>query len=398
MRVTELRFAQNIGSHFKALWLIQGKKRVSDTGAAAILRAKGVPVVHPQEVLSPAYDRPFEKVDLLPRLEPVKELEEKQTLCHVFTNKFSPVMGVSQVQLITNSVVRSGLPETVLERAVENTAEEDEKVKEAILHAYLLDSKQIKLTRVLDVINRPGWIYKREYGIPVARRHKTLTYQLLLLLDHLVPGAAERQLVEDTITTANFNHSDRLIQTKHRAAFILSSPNPLPQLLDNEEVKSLEEETMPDIYPLSPFINCRAIGNYSLEDSYGVGSGHLHPHTIFIHHNQSRMPHSEEHFNGMTLLYAFSHAAAYAKQIAKIENGNLEKPVVVQVVHMHKQHFHMGVFQLNTLNLTGLSKNIFWTQPWEPLFGKCCFQAAKPVLEGYNPKVFSLLKGLHAQC
>lgn len=57
MRATEVRLAQNIGANFRALWLIKGKRRVSDTGAGAILAAKGIPVVDPKEILSPAYPR-----------------------------------------------------------------------------------------------------------------------------------------------------------------------------------------------------------------------------------------------------------------------------------------------------------------------------------------------------
>lgn len=392
-----MRLANNIGAHFRALWLVKGKRRVSDTGAEAILAAKGIPVIDPQEILSRPY-RKKEEICLPPEPIPYSEsLEKKEIPCHRFSRRFSPVVGLSQVQLITNSVVRSTLPQAVLDKATDNTVNEDERVKEAILHAHLLDSHQEKLPRIIDVINKPGWVDKLEYGIPLSRKNKTLTYQLLLLLDQIVPEAAERQLVEDALTQITLKHSDRLIQMNHRAAFILSSPTPLPQLLHAEEIKSLEVEPMPDIYPLSPFINSRAQWNYSLNDRYGVTSGFYHPHTIFIHHNQPRMPHKEDNFCGISLLYAFSHAAAYAKEVLKIEEGDLEKPVVLQVVHINRQHYHLGVFQLNTLNLTGSTKNVFWTQPWEILFGKCCYEAARPVLEGYNPRVFSLLKGLHAQ-
>lgn len=400
MKVTEVRHAMHLGNMFKALWLVQGKKRIIDTGAEAVLAAKGVSVVDPQKILSPAYPCVKEVVELPPEpcCLPDWKLEVKSKPCYVITKLFAPMVGMSQVQLITNTVVRSSLPKTVLDCATKNTEEEDEKVKEAILHAHLLDSHQEKLPKILDVVNRPGWNDRREYGIPIRRRHKTVTYQLLVLLDQLVPGAAEKQLVEDTLTCVSLKHTGNLVQMNHEAAFILSSPKPLPQLADNAEIKSLEEEALPDIYPLSPFINCRAVNQYCLKDSYGIASRHLYPHTIFIHQNQPRMKGSEDHFAGISLLHAFSHAAAYAKQVGEIADGNLEKPVVVQVVHMNKQNVHMGVLQLNTLNLTGPTKNIFWTQSWEAFFSRCCFEAAQPRLEDYNPRVFQLLKGLHAQC
>lgn len=57
MRTTELRCAQNIGAQFRALWLIQGRRRVADTGAEAILASKGIKAVDPKEIFSPPYHK-----------------------------------------------------------------------------------------------------------------------------------------------------------------------------------------------------------------------------------------------------------------------------------------------------------------------------------------------------
>ena len=84
--------------------------------------------------------------------------------------------------------------------------------------------------------------------------------------------------------------------------------------------------------------------------------------------------------------------------------GDLEEPITVQIVHTNCRHYHLGVFQLNTLNLSPSSethtrtRNLFWTQDWDVLFDSCKFKAGKPVLEGYNPLLFDLLRGFHAQC
>lgn len=53
MRVTEVRAAQNIGAQFRGFWLRQRKRRVADTGAAAVLAARGITVVDAKDVLSP---------------------------------------------------------------------------------------------------------------------------------------------------------------------------------------------------------------------------------------------------------------------------------------------------------------------------------------------------------
>lgn len=57
MRTTELRCAQNIGAQFRALWLIQGRRRVADTGAEAILASKGIKALDPKEIFSPPYHK-----------------------------------------------------------------------------------------------------------------------------------------------------------------------------------------------------------------------------------------------------------------------------------------------------------------------------------------------------
>ncbi|XP_042871647.1 39S ribosomal protein L37, mitochondrial-like [Penaeus japonicus] len=397
MRTTEIRCAQNIGAQFRALWLIQGRRRIANTGAEAILASKGIKVVDPKEILTPPYHKEKEIVDVPPPPGQQVVTEPNEQPCYVFTNKFSPIGAVSQVQLLTNSLVQSSLPDAILGNAGDNTAEEDERVKEAILHAHLLDSHQEKLPKVLDVINNPGWKFKREYGIPLKRRNKSLTYQLLLLLDQLFPEGTSRHLVEDALTRVTLTHSDRLMQLNLRAAFILTAPKPLGALVSPSEVRSLDGEPLPDIYPLSPFINCRPRNNYSLSDAYGVGSSRVHPHTIFIHHNEPRMRGKEEHFQALSLLHGFAHAASYAKHFGKTADEDLlAKPVVVQVVHTNGCQYHISAFQLNTLNLTGPTKNIFWTQPWEALFGSCTYEGTKPALREYNPRVFSLLKGVYA--
>ncbi|KAG0722911.1 39S ribosomal protein L37, mitochondrial [Chionoecetes opilio] len=312
-------------------------------------------------------------------------------------------MGLCQAQLITNTLTRPALPQAVTDHAAAaaaaNTSPDlDERVKEAILHAHLLDSYQRRLPRVLDVVNNQAGSSRW-----TTASRKTLNYQLLLLLDQVEGCGLERQLVEDSSTTLMLPHGNRLMQMRHDAGYLLSSPDPLPPMATQGEVLAASEgEDMPDLYPLSPFSNCRARDTYPTEECYAVDSPHLYPHTIFMHHNQPRMPHTEDVFKGMSLLYAFSHAAAYAKLVQKHSLGDLDKPITVQVVHINGPQYHLGVFQLNTLNLAPSAadkpvRNLFWTQEWETLFDSCKFKAGRGVLEGYNPKVFSLLRGLHAQ-
>ena len=61
------------------------------------------------------------------------------------------------------------------------------------------------------------------------------------------------------------------MQMKHDAGYLVSSPNPLPPVASPEEVREASEsKEMPELYPMSPFINCWTSDTYQLEENYGV--------------------------------------------------------------------------------------------------------------------------------
>lgn len=81
----------------------------------------------------------------------VKEpTEPNEQPCYVFNNNFSPIAVVPQVQLLTNSLVQTSLPDSILGNAVDNTAEEDERVKEYVDCEALLFSIAFDGVRLLD--------------------------------------------------------------------------------------------------------------------------------------------------------------------------------------------------------------------------------------------------------
>jgi len=399
MHTTEVKYAMNIGAAFRWKWMIQGRKRLADTGAESILAAKGIHVVNPEDVFTQAYPQHAVPEHLLRQKSNEEALANvpKQTPCYVFHKRFSPIAGLSQVQHITNSVVRKELPDSILGVMNNNSTEEDEYVKESIVHAYLLDSHQEKLTRVIDVINRPGWSLPREYGIPLWRKHRTLTYQLQLILDKINSQPTGRYFLENGKSQMSFNHSEELCHMIHEAAFILVANKSLNPILSNDKIQETEVEVLPDIYPLSPLINCHPQTKYELKESSSVPNSNFYPHTVHVHHNQPIVRMKDDEFYARSLIHSFSHAAAYAKKFVKQTDGVLEKPVVLQCVHNTKQRYHFSVFQLNTLDVTSPIKNVFWTQPYLNLFNECGFKGGMPLLEGYNPQVFSMLKAFHMQ-
>merc|ERR1712142_753958 len=229
------------------------------------------------------------------------------------------------------------------------------------------------------------------------RKNRTLTYQLQLMLDKNNSKAIGRYFLENGKSQMTFNHSGEICHMIHEAAFILVSNKSLNPILNKDELNETAIEGLPDIYPLSPLINCHPQTKYELKESSCVPNGNLYPHTVHVHHNQPIVRMKDDEFYARSLIHSFSHAAAYAKNFLKQTDGLLEKPVVLQLVHNTKEKYHFSVFQLNTLDPTSPIKNVFWTQPCLNLFNECSFKGGMPQLEGYNPQVFSMLKAFHSQ-
>lgn len=75
----------------------------------------------------------------------------------------------------------------------------------------------------------------------------------------------------------------------------------------------------------------------------------------------------------------------------------LPKPVTIQCVHTDGIYYDLSIFQLNTLNVNGTDgiKNAWYSLPRMQIFEKCQYVSARPVLEGYNPRVFDYLKAFY---
>ena len=59
---------------------------------------------------------------------------------------------------------------------------------------------------------------------------------------------------------------------------------------------------------------------------------------------------------------------------------------------------HFLIFQLNSLDLNGDTKNIFWHQPvMEEFFGTCVYVSAVPNFQVYNHNVFNKLLAIFAK-
>ena len=79
-------------------------------------------------------------------------------------------------------------------------------------------------------------------------------------------------------------------------------------------------------------------------------------------------------------------------------SGVLPTPITIHFVNTNGKKYHFSVFQLNTLDLEGDIKNIFWHDTtFFNMYEKCGYIDAKPTLEGYNHDVFRHILGTYLQ-
>ena len=107
----------------------------------------------------------------------------------------------------------------------------------------------------------------------------------------------------------------------------------------------------------------------------------------------------ESDYHGRSLIMAFASALAQARiNYGADVKGLLPQPITVHFVNSNGIKFHFSVFQLNTLDLEGDVKNIFWHQTeMDELYSECSYIMAQPMLEGYNHTVFNKLLAIYLQ-
>ena len=168
MRVTLALLKIHLGHQSKAHWLIARKQRIAKTRLDEVLKKSGVNVYTPKEVIQPV----FETADTLVE-EPHDTPTHKKPQTaegYTITNGFVPLANSEQCQILTNSIVMEHFPGNILER-LETPKEDDlEFMKSAIIKSHLLDSDQVSLPKVKDVINHPGYNPERPFGVQKKKK------------------------------------------------------------------------------------------------------------------------------------------------------------------------------------------------------------------------------------
>lgn len=410
MRLTTVLCKQHIGRMFKKHWRLQRKRVPIVTQAEGAVEAKGIPVYDANDIIEekrefvqvkggePLVTRP------LPRDHTHPLYQER--ICLMYRDHNVLLKGLDQGKTLTKTVeVKTGLP-VEIENLVgaQHLPDQDMLVQRCIMKSHVFDAMQVKLPKIHDP-QRPAWNFPRVYGINDKRRNVLLSSKLIQLCEFACANGtnavSSRALVQDEIVFVPLEKDGDLIQLELTADFLLNSATPLPTFADADEVQKTRDIPLPDLYPVKHTITLEKENIYQIKHVFPVlqGSQFPHIHTAVFHYNETEVnniyetPVTEEQVLGRTLLKAFAVAAAHAQQRFGVDVKDLPEPVTLQCVQTDGRLFHFAVLQLNTLDLDGVEgkKNIFWMLPRIPLFSSCMYMKGKPLLEGYNPEVFSRL-------
>lgn len=393
---------------FRKHWLVQGNRPVQETGAEAYLTSLGIAVEDANEFVKEKREQirievvgPLEKP--LPRDSSHPEYKERP--CYMAHRDQSLLEGLSQAQIITKSIhLSETLPDKV-ERLAEVKIPESIHacVKKVIMSANVFDCEQNKLPKIKDK-DRPAYNFKRILGITEKRKNLILSNKLMQLIerssDHETSGS--KHILSDVECVATIEKDDNLFQFDQVSNLLVTSDKPLHY---KSEVKDTENIEIPDLHPITHTITLPTDHFYTGGNSYPVAQKmhRFHPHTSFLLLDREKVcnlysePLTENQIRGRTLMHCFTVAAAYAKQIHGDDVDDLPEPTWVNCVHVDGNLFHIGMLQLNTLNLNGRTgkKNVWYSLPRLALYGSCQYEDGVPTLKDYNPKVYGYLNAIY---
>ncbi|KAL1512698.1 hypothetical protein ABEB36_002246 [Hypothenemus hampei] len=400
MRITQILNKQHLGWHFYKHWLVQGKAKIQDTGAEAVLTKHGIKVKDANKYMKDEYFKEI-RVDETDRitvigekaLEPIIDnFHERPLLTYGDENVL--LEGLTQAKILTNTVqIQEGLPSTFHIKDIPK--EINRRVKKAILGAHVFDAEQQKLAKIKDP-EKPAWNFPRIYGITPERVFKLLITKLLNIIETStnLTLVRERYLAENLYFSLPFERNGDLIQFQLLGDLVLLSEKPLSPITHEKT----NEYELPNIFPIQPTITLNQTQNYDLETLYPIkkGAPKCHPHTLFINFNKETVKNlyeekvTEEQIFGRTLLKTFTAAASYAKTQYGDAVKKLPTPVTLQAIQTDGQKFYFGVLQLNTLDVdSDQDRNIWYQTPALNLFSKCAYELGKPVLENYDRNVIN---------
>lgn len=124
----------------------------------------------------------------------------------------------------------------------------------------------------------------------------------------------------DWVIFIKFLKLDKTIWTRFISEIILSGEDPIPKFSSVEEVKKTTDTKLPDLYPVSPFVDLKHQHVWRIENNTGWSPkfNYQAPHLIFINNrNKGLYEHADSwevgQNNARALMTCMAHATAFAK-------------------------------------------------------------------------------------
>lgn len=320
---------------------------------------------------------------------------------YLFDQKTRLTEGLDHVLALTKTVSYEGLPSKLNNLiGVEQIANQDDLVQDYIKQALISDAWQIKLPKKID-IQKPGWVFPREYGIPLRRKVSGLLEKLILLCEAgsgKYPECLARSKIMGARSDVLINSKGSSVTFQLQSDFLITDKKPLQPFASASEVEETKIRELPSLYPIKPVLDltqckeCPSRESSSEEQlSYGVPKGYIH--TLHIPHKSIGFFFPVQKLSrGVASCFTF--AAEEARLLYGPDVKELLQPVSVQCIYMDIKTFGFIAYQLNTLDLDndeGL-KNQVWCDGPHNLYEEINQEGE---ITNYNPDVFAKMFALY---
>ncbi|GAB6024266.1 39S ribosomal protein L37, mitochondrial [Chamberlinius hualienensis] len=394
---------------FKDQWEKANRRKVLDTGIPESVQKLGIQVEDAREVANPVVQLPTIEVPEPYNLIKPAPLREhrlwKDKICLFVHGETRLLEGLSQAQVLTNTIVRKGLAPQIENLIGEREDEQqDEGVKRFISQSHIFDGFQTKLPK--RIIINAGRLSKpeaREYGIPHQRKIMLLVRNLLRFMElqsNSYDGLMDRANFHDSKVFLTVTKDEELLQFCMKLHLLVSSKKPLEPFANEEEVAALRGAEFPDIYPVKWSIDIPKINVYDEKLHFPlknvIGSPN-HPHTIYMYDVQHRKKYKESQSLAKALFTCYAVAAAQARNRFGSEVKKLPQPIVVQCVQTTGRLFQFVSFQLNTLDLDSscVERNLAYVEGDTPMYESCSLDDRQVLVHGYNSDVYENLLAMN---
>jgi len=411
-------------------WYLNQERRVLDTWHwKGELEERNIPIYKPEELLSSIHselpEEDFEVTET--KLGELKNDEShplwQDEKVYSWKNLSWLPKGRELVTAcnLTNSLYVNSLPHSGPQTSFSGTTES--RLSTLIKNAFIGDAVQRKLPKnwmvpfigwhPVESKMRPrnqydwkafswGRNMPREYGVPNLRKLTNLNSSLVkeIIVSSGLSSTTSSSVIPDIHRQFIRFRDGKLIRLYLDVPLSVFSSKPCPQIMSSEEVDSKKEVSIESIAPLSALASLQTTNIYRNQSNHPIRSlQHTQPflNTTFDFDTSHIAPQWQlEVQRSKCLMLAFTAALGQARlRFGPEVEGTLPQPVNINVIGTDGPRYVLATFQLNTLDLGGNVRNVFWSHPDTlNLFEFCGYREAKVFLEGVNLETFNMISNL----